>query len=88
VVIRGIVPLTAHSAVFPHTTFNSVVLFSHPLLNPSLVKMLFRMTLLTTTCLALYATLVTAIPTITAVGSKFFTSDGKQFFVKGWSTSE
>ncbi|KIW46649.1 uncharacterized protein PV06_02305 [Exophiala oligosperma] len=26
---------------------------------------------------------VTAIPTITAVGSKFFTSDGNQFFIKG-----
>ncbi|EXJ57369.1 hypothetical protein A1O7_07716 [Cladophialophora yegresii CBS 114405] len=28
---------------------------------------------------------VNAIPTISAVGSKFFTSDGKQFFVKGKS---
>ena len=26
---------------------------------------------------------VSALPTIEAVGSKFFTSDGKQFFIKG-----
>ena len=26
---------------------------------------------------------VTAIPTISAVGSKFFTSDGNQIFIKG-----
>lgn len=25
----------------------------------------------------------TAIPTISAIGSKFFTSDGNQFFIKG-----
>lgn len=31
-------------------------------------------------------TLVQAIPTISVTGSKFFTSEGKQFFVKGtWS---
>ena len=30
---------------------------------------------------------VFAIPTIEAVGSKFFTSDGKQFFLKGTITS-
>jgi hypothetical protein len=85
VVICGIVPFTANSAVFLHAAFNSiVVLLSHLLLDPYLVKMLLRIMLLTT-CLALYAALVTAIPTITAVGSKFFTSDGKQFFVKGRS---
>lgn len=26
---------------------------------------------------------ITAIPTITTKGSKFFTSDGNQFFIKG-----
>jgi len=29
------------------------------------------------------STIVTAIPTISVVGSKFFTSDGNQFFIKG-----
>jgi hypothetical protein len=29
------------------------------------------------------ATTTLAIPTITAVGNKFFTSDGNQFFLKG-----
>jgi hypothetical protein len=33
--------------------------------------------------LALLAGLVSAIPTIEVKGSKFFTSDGDQFFVKG-----
>jgi hypothetical protein len=30
--------------------------------------------------------LVNAIPTVSVKGSKFFTSDGKQFFVKGMFT--
>ena len=30
-----------------------------------------------------FAVNVTAIPTITTLGNKFFDSDGKQFFVKG-----
>jgi len=30
---------------------------------------------------------VHAIPTISAVGSKFFDSDGKQFYIKGTSTA-
>jgi hypothetical protein len=36
-------------------------------------------------CLAFGGSLVAAVPTISAVGSKFFTSDGNQFFVKGQS---
>jgi hypothetical protein len=35
--------------------------------------------------LALCSTLAAGVPTITAVGSKFFTSDGNQFFIKGQS---
>ena len=31
---------------------------------------------------AIWAT-VNAIPTISTIGPKFFTSDGKQFFIKG-----
>jgi Glucanosyltransferase len=34
-------------------------------------------------CLVALASNVLAIPTISAVGSKFFTSDGKQFYIKG-----
>lgn len=37
--------------------------------------------------LGLLASIVHAIPTITAKGSKFFTSDGNQFFLKGMSSS-
>jgi hypothetical protein len=33
--------------------------------------------------LGLLASIAHAIPTITAKGSKFFTSDGNQFFLKG-----
>ena len=33
--------------------------------------------------LAAISVTVNAIPTLTAVGSKFFTSDGNQFFIKG-----
>lgn len=33
--------------------------------------------------LGLLASIVHAIPTITTKGSKFFTSDGNQFFLKG-----
>lgn len=37
-------------------------------------------------CLAALVSTVLAIPTISAVGSKFFTSDGKQFYIKGLGT--
>ena len=37
--------------------------------------------------LGLVACIVHAIPTITAKGSKFFTSDGNQFFLKGMLSS-
>lgn len=33
--------------------------------------------------LGLLASIVHAVPTISAKGSKFFTSDGNQFFIKG-----
>jgi len=32
---------------------------------------------------SVFCSSVNAIPTITAVGSKFFTSEGNQFFIKG-----
>ena len=35
----------------------------------------------------LLASIVHAFPTLTAKGSKFFTSDGNQFFLKGKLTS-
>lgn len=34
----------------------------------------------------LAASTVSAIPTISAVGSKFFTSNGNQFYIKGKSS--
>jgi hypothetical protein len=34
-------------------------------------------------CLVALVSNALAIPTISAVGSKFFTSDGKQFYIKG-----
>lgn len=37
--------------------------------------------------LGLLASIALAIPTITAKGAKFFTSDGKQFFLKGMPSS-
>jgi 1,3-beta-glucanosyltransferase GAS1 len=37
---------------------------------------------------AAICTTVQAIPTISAVGSKFFTSDGNQFFIKGESQTQ
>jgi hypothetical protein len=44
--------------------------------------------MLTNLCLAVFCLLglvsnVLAIPKISAVGSKFFTSDGNQFYIKG-----
>jgi 1,3-beta-glucanosyltransferase GAS1 len=46
---------------------------------------MLRIMLTLSVCLALCGSLVAAVPTISAVGSKFFTSDGNQFFVKGRS---
>ena len=37
--------------------------------------------------LGLVACIVHAMPTITAKGAKFFTSDGNQFFLKGMLSS-
>lgn len=37
-------------------------------------------------CFATLISTVLAIPTISADGSKFFTSDGKQFYIKGSET--
>ena len=34
-------------------------------------------------CAFIGAASVNALPTIEAIGNKFFTSDGKQFFMKG-----
>lgn len=46
---------------------------------------MLRMLLMLSVCLAFGGSLVAAVPTISAVGSKFFTSDGDQFFIKGQS---
>lgn len=42
-----------------------------------------RVSWLTSALLGGAVTAVNALPTITAVGNKFFTSDGNQFYIKG-----